>query len=155
MPFYQAFIFFFILCLISKKYFNKKSLRPLERCSNFKFETNAGFFNLKKKSKTVYTRFQPIFINFSILIFIFRMINMGIFLMLCQCLKVKSRYSVGIFFFVNKVGALLLFTYVFCCYNFYKFQPNATLLLVSLFKNTLNQLILLATSHFAHEMVIP
>lgn len=46
MPFYQAFIFFFILCLISNKYFiKKKSLRPLERCSNFKFETNAGFFN--------------------------------------------------------------------------------------------------------------
>lgn len=41
----HLFIFFFILCLISNKYLKKKSLRPLERCSNFKFETNAGFFN--------------------------------------------------------------------------------------------------------------
>lgn len=50
------------------------------------------------------------------------MINMGIFLMLLQCLKVKSRYSdCNLIFFVSKVGALLLFTYVFCCYNFYKF----------------------------------
>lgn len=133
MPFYQAFIFFFILCLISNKYFirKKKVLDHQNAAQILNLRQMRVFLIKKKKSKTVYTRFQPIFINFIILIFIFRMINMGIFLMLCQCLKVKSRYSVGIFFFVNKVGALLLFTYVFCCYNFYKFQPNATLLLIS------------------------